>query len=66
MHFSKLARFALENRVDLIVISSRVDRKKDIPDLVDYKEIKEFNDKKKLIKLYLLKELVNSHKNTEE
>jgi hypothetical protein len=47
-HFSRLARFALENRVDLIAIASRVDRRKDIPDLVDYKEIKEFNDKKEI------------------
>jgi hypothetical protein len=59
INFSKLFRFALENSVDLIVISSRADREKDIPDIVGYKEIKEFNDKKKFIKLYISQERLN-------
>jgi hypothetical protein len=60
MNFSKLARFALENNVDLIVIASRADRRKDITDFVGYKEIKEFSDKKKFIKLYISEERFNS------
>jgi len=62
-HFSKLARFALENNFDLIVISSSVDRRNNIADLVGYKEIKEFNDKKKFIKLYIAEEWLNSLEN---
>jgi hypothetical protein len=63
MNLSKFARFALENNVDAIVIASRADRRKNIPDFVGYKEIKEFNDKNKVIKLYISKEQFNSMEN---
>jgi hypothetical protein len=60
MNFSNFARFARENNVDLIVISSRADRRKNITDFLGYKEIKEFNDKKNFIKLFILEERFNS------
>jgi hypothetical protein len=63
MNFSKLARFALENNVDLIVIASRADRRKNITDFVGYKEIKEFSDKNKFIKLFISKERLYSSEN---
>jgi hypothetical protein len=63
MDFSKFAHFALENNIDLIVIYSRADRRKNIADFVGYKEIKEFNDTNKFIKLYISKERFNSLEN---
>jgi hypothetical protein len=50
-NFSKIAHVALENKADVIVIYSRADRKKDIVDFDGYKQIKEFNDKNKFIKI---------------
>ena len=52
-NFSKIAHVALENKADVIVIYSRADRRKDIADFKGYKEIKEFNDKNKFIKIYV-------------
>ena len=52
-NFSKIAHVALENKADLIAIYSRADRRKDIVDFKGYKEIREFNDKNKFIKIYL-------------
>jgi hypothetical protein len=63
LNFSKLARFALTNKVDAIVIASRADRIKDLPDFVGYKEVKEFKDERKFIKLYLAAERLNSLEN---
>lgn len=60
MNFSKFSLFALENKIDLMVISSRADRRKNITDFRGYNEIKEFNDKKKFIKLYISEERFNS------
>ena len=51
-NFSNISQEALENKVDAIAIYSRTDRRKDIADFEGYKEIKEFNDKNKLIKIY--------------
>ena len=51
-NFSKIAHVALENKADVIAIYSRADRRKDIADFEGYKEIKEFNDKNKFIKIY--------------
>jgi hypothetical protein len=51
-NFSRIANVALENKVDVIAIYSRIDRRKDIAGFEGYKEIKEFNDKNKLIKIY--------------
>jgi hypothetical protein len=51
--FSKIARAALENKADAIVIYSRTDRRTDITDFKGYKEIREFNDKNKFIKIYV-------------
>jgi hypothetical protein len=52
-NFSKIAREARDNKVDAIAIYSRTDRRKDIADFDGYKEIKEFNDKNKFIKIYV-------------
>ena len=52
-NFSKIAQEARENKVDAIAIYSRADRRKDIADFEGYKEIKEFNDKNKFIKIYV-------------
>jgi 4-amino-4-deoxy-L-arabinose transferase-like glycosyltransferase len=52
-NFSKIAHVALENKADLIVIYSRADKRKDIADFEGYKEMKEFNDKNKFIKIYV-------------
>ena len=52
-NFSKIAHVALENKADAIAIYSRTDRRKDIADFEGYKEIKEFNDKNKFIKIYV-------------
>ena len=51
--FSKIARFALENKADVIVIYSRADRRKGITDFKCFNEIREFHDKKKFIKVYV-------------
>jgi uncharacterized membrane protein len=51
--FSKIARAAIENKADAIVIYSRTDRRTDITDFKGYKEIREFNDKNKFIKIYV-------------
>ncbi|MBI5578641.1 MAG: glycosyltransferase family 39 protein [Deltaproteobacteria bacterium] len=50
-NFSKIAQEALKKETDVIVIYSRTDRRKDIADFAGYKEIKEFNDKNKFIKI---------------
>jgi hypothetical protein len=63
MNLSKFARFALENSVDLMVISSRAEMRKNITGFFGYKEIKEFNDKKKFIRLYISEERFNSLEN---
>jgi len=52
-NFSKIACAALENKADAIAIYSRADRRKDVADFEGYKEIKEFNDKNKFIKIYV-------------
>ena len=52
-NFSNIARAALENKADAIVIYSRVDRRADLADFKGYKEIREFNDKNKFIKIYV-------------
>jgi hypothetical protein len=52
-NFSKIAQEARDNKVDAIAIYSRTDRRKDIADFDGYKEIKEFNDKNKFIKIYV-------------
>ena len=52
-NFSKIAHVARENKVDAIAIYSRTDRRKDIADFEGYKEIKEFNDNNKFIKIYV-------------
>jgi hypothetical protein len=51
-NFSKIAHEALKNRADVIVIYSHVSRKTDIVDFQGYKEIKEINDKNKVVKIF--------------
>ena len=51
-NFSKIAHAAVENKADLIVIYTLVDRRKDIVGFKGYKEIKEFNTRRKLVKVY--------------
>ena len=63
MNCSKFARFALENSVDLMVISARADMRKNITDFLGYIEIKEFNDEKKFIRLYISEERFDSLEN---
>jgi 4-amino-4-deoxy-L-arabinose transferase-like glycosyltransferase len=62
-NFSEIAHVALENKADVIVIYSRADRRKDIVDFEGYKEIKEFYDKSKLIKIYALLNRLSSIEN---
>jgi hypothetical protein len=65
-NFSKIAHVALENKVDAIAIYSRADRRKDFADFDGYKEIKEFNDNNKFIKIYVSKSLLSSLVNSEK
>jgi 4-amino-4-deoxy-L-arabinose transferase-like glycosyltransferase len=51
--FSKIARFAADNKLDAIAIYSRIDRKNDVSDFASYKEIKEFADSNKFIKIFV-------------
>jgi len=51
--FSRIGRFATENKVDAIVIYCRNSRKNSISYFTNYKEIKEFNDRNKSIKIYV-------------
>jgi hypothetical protein len=51
-NFSEIARVALANKADVIVIYTLADRRKDIVGFEGYQEIKEFNTRKKLIKIY--------------
>ena len=62
-NFSKIAHVARENKADAIVIYSRTDRRNDIADFEGYKEIKEFNDKNKFIKIYVAKSRLPSLEN---
>ena len=62
-NFSKISHVALENKADVIAIYSRADRRKDIADFEAYKEIREFNDKKKLIKIYVSRSRLSSLEN---
>jgi hypothetical protein len=61
--FSKIARAAIENKADAIVIYSRTDRRTDITDFKSYKEIREFNDKNKFIKIYVSMSRLSSLEN---
>jgi hypothetical protein len=64
-NFSKIAQVARENKADAIAIYSRTDRRQDIADFEGYKEIKEFNDKNKLIKIYVSMSRLPSLENPE-
>ena len=62
-NFSKIAHAARENKADAIAIYSRADRRKDVADFEGYKEIKEFNDKNKFIKIYVSMSRLSSLEN---
>ena len=64
-NFSKIAHVALENKADAFVIHSRTDRRNDISDFEGYKQIKEFNDKNKFIKIYVAMSRLPSLENPE-
>jgi 4-amino-4-deoxy-L-arabinose transferase-like glycosyltransferase len=55
-NFSKIGRFAVENKIDAIAIYSRTDRKHNISDFIGYKNVKEFRDDNKFINIYVSKE----------
>jgi hypothetical protein len=65
-NFSKIALIAIENNADVIVIYTRADRQKDIEDFKNYKEIKVFSDKNKLIKIYSSISLLPSLENLDK
>jgi len=65
-NFSNISQVALENKAEVIAIYSRADRRKDIADFEGYKEIKEFNDKKKFIKIYVSRSRLSSLENPEK
>ena len=65
-NFSNISQVALENKAEVIAIYSRADRIKDIADFKGYKEIKEFNDKKKFIKIYVSRSRLSSLENPEK
>jgi hypothetical protein len=64
-NFSNIAHVALDNKADVIVIYSRVDRTADLADFKGYKEIREFNDKNKFIKIYVSMSRLPSLENQE-
>lgn len=62
-NFSKIALLALEKNADVIVIYTRVNRQNEIAYFKNYKEIKIFRDKNKIIKIYGSINLLHSLEN---
>jgi 4-amino-4-deoxy-L-arabinose transferase-like glycosyltransferase len=55
-NFTKISRFAVENKIDAIAIYARSDRKQSISDFIGYYSVKEFSDDNKFIKIYVSNE----------